>query len=99
MKKFIILLWISIGALSVGAIAFSIKKALKWSKYFGMNFFEFSYQLGVAIKLLQLGRSLDLIKLQTGVDFNYEELAKYFLNEVNQKDPDIHIYKEAEPDI
>jgi hypothetical protein len=96
MKRFLLLLGISIGVLSVGAVAFSITKALKWSRYFGMTCFEFSYQLNIAIKLLQLGRSLEMIKLQTGIDFSYEELAKYFLNKRDSKgeSPHFHIYKE-----
>jgi hypothetical protein len=79
MKKIIIVVGISVGALFVGAISFSIFKAIKWSKHFGMTYFEFSYQFAIAIKLLQLGRSIDMIKLQTGIDFNYKELAQYFL--------------------
>jgi hypothetical protein len=95
MKKFLIFLGISIGTIAIGAITFSIMKALKWSKHFGMTCFEFSYQLNIAIKLLQLGRSLEMIKLQTGIDFNYEELAKYFLNKSPEDTPQFHIYKEA----
>jgi hypothetical protein len=90
---------ISIGALLLGAAAFSLSKGLKWAKYFGMSYFEFSYKLSVAIKLLQLGKSVELIKMQTGIDFEYEELAKYFFNKKENQKADFHIYKEGEGTI
>jgi hypothetical protein len=80
MKRFFITMGISVGALFIGAITFSIIKAFKWAKHFGMTYFEFAYNLGNALKFLQLGKPLDFIQLQTGIDFNYEDLRKYFLD-------------------
>jgi hypothetical protein len=87
---------ITLGALFIGAVTFSISKAVRWAKYFGMTYVEFSYQLGIAVKLLQSGKTVDYIKLQTGIDFTYEELQKYFLNNEVYKRDKFHIYKAGE---
>jgi hypothetical protein len=93
MKKAFIMFSISVGAFLIGAVTFSIFKAVKWAKHFNMTYLEFSYQLGIAVKLLQLGKTVEYIKLQTGVDFTYEEMRKYFINNEIYKGNKFHIYK------
>jgi hypothetical protein len=96
MKKWLILFGISVTTLLLGAIVFSLSKATRWAKHFGMTYLEFSYQLGIAVKLLNVGKSLEYIKLETGIDFTYEELRKYFLDNEIHKDYGFHIYKGEE---
>jgi hypothetical protein len=96
MKKLLILFGISITTLVIGAIVFSLSKATKWAKHFRMTYLEFSYQLGIAVKLLQLGKTVEYIKIQTGIDFTYEDLRKYFLDNEIYKENRFHVYKGEE---
>jgi hypothetical protein len=97
MKKFIVLFGMSVVTLFVGALTFSIVKANKWANHFGMSYFEFSYQLKVALNLLDIGEAIEVIKTKTGIDFNYIELKNYFIDKKRKNDSDgFHIYKKGE---
>jgi hypothetical protein len=80
MKKLFVIIGISLGVLIIGAVTFSISKAKKWAKHFDMTYFEFAYMLAKAIRLLQEGVSLEDILTQTGIDFTYEDIKRYFLD-------------------
>jgi hypothetical protein len=86
MKKLFIFISISLGIFILGAISFSISKAKKWAKHFGMSYFEFAYQLSRALKLLQNDETVENIMEMTGIDFDYDDIKKYFLSDAYYTD-------------
>jgi hypothetical protein len=78
MKRILLLCGVSIGAFIIGTLAFSIRKAFKWSKLFEMSYGEFSRSFGRAVKMLMEGIPAADIHMQTGIDFTNPELEKYF---------------------
>jgi hypothetical protein len=98
MKKLLVFLGISLGILIIGAITFSISKAKKWSKHFGMSYFEFAYQLSKALELLERGEVLENIKGKTGIDFTFEDMKKYFLDNRYYFDETVNRFNFADND-
>jgi hypothetical protein len=98
MKKFVVLFGMSVVTLFIGAISFSIIKAIKWANHFGMSYFEFSYKLKIALNLLEIGEAIEVIKAKTGIDFNYLELKNYFIDKKKKGsgNDEFRIYKKGE---
>jgi hypothetical protein len=98
MKKLFLFIGISLGIFIIGAINFSILKAKKWSKHFGMSYFEFAYQLSKALEMLREGELLEEISEQTGIDFTYEDMKKYFIDSSFQFEQNMRRFNFGEED-
>jgi hypothetical protein len=86
MKKFLIFLSLSLCALVIGGVSFSIKKIKTWKAIFGMSYSEFSRAFGRAVDLLHQGVPTERIREATGIDFNHPEIKKYFPHDNPQEE-------------